>query len=74
MITTYQKKNEVQRIYNNQIQTEQEENLVKKPDLEKINEQNPLDLLKNKWLTETTQISTKNKVSKALITDSDTHH
>ena len=40
----------------------------------KTNEQNPLDLLKNKWLIDTTQRSTKNKVSKAMITDSNTYH
>ena len=71
MVTTHQKKNEVQRTYNDQTSTKQERNLVKTLTW-KTNEQNPLDLLKNKWLTDTTQSNTENKVSKALITDSDT--
>ena len=73
MITTHQKKNEVYRTYNDQTSTKQERNLVKTLTW-KTNEQNPLDLLKNKWLTDTTQSSTENKVSKALITDSYTYH
>ena len=73
MITTHQKQNEVQRTYNDQTSNKQERNLVKNLTW-KTNEPNPLDLLKNKWLTDTTQSSTENKVSKSLITDSDTYH
>ena len=59
--------------YRGPIMIKQERNLVKNLPW-KTNEQNQLDLLKNKWLTDTTQSNTENKVSKALITDSDTYH